>query len=63
MHVHWYVTVRQAGPNAYRQCRCGARHIRHRDRHIPMSYRWLETGRFVEMPTRGTSGGAGQAKG
>jgi hypothetical protein len=53
MHLHWYSPVRKGrGGNAYLACRCGSREIRHPDRSQPLDYRWLETGRFAEEPTR-----------
>ncbi len=57
MHLHWHVTVLEGrNGNAYQQCRCGARRIRHPDRTQPLDYRWLVTGRFAEMPERGPVG-------
>jgi hypothetical protein len=62
-HLHRYDVVRRAGRgNSYQACRCGDRRIVHRDRNRPMDHSWLERGTFREMPTRGTTGGAGEAR-
>jgi hypothetical protein len=63
MHIHWHKVVRRAsGGNAYLQCRCGSRWIRHPNRNQPLDYTWIETGIFRKMPKFGPFGPAGQAK-
>lgn len=59
MHIHWHVTVlRGRAGNAYKQCRCGSRLIRHRDRTQPLDYSWLATGRFAARPALPAGPGA-----